>query len=116
MKQRTIQRVVAPTAMLIGLADELASTCGAILTSTGLKVLRVAHVAAACERIPVAMPQLVLVSTTLPSDDRETITDRCVAVGAEVLRVEPNVDLQVFGELLRNAADTAFVRSLRRGE
>src|SRR5262249_49491311 len=60
VKRETIQRVATPTAILVGLPDELAGTCTDVLGDGGLRVLRAGHVAAASERIPVVMPQLVV--------------------------------------------------------
>ena len=78
-------------------------------------MLRVGHVAAASERIPVVMPQLVLVSTTLRPDDLDTITDRCVAVGAEVVTIGPNENRVALAATLKAAAHTALVKALRGG-
>jgi hypothetical protein len=116
-KRETIQRVATPTAILVGVGEPLATTCTDALADGGLRVLRVGHVAAACERIPVVMPQLVVVSTTLRPEDLETLADRCVAVGAEVLKVLPEMqgDGSALKKTLRDAANMALIRSLRRG-
>ncbi|MBX3186321.1 MAG: hypothetical protein KF819_04865 [Labilithrix sp.] len=113
MKRETIQRVATPTAILVGLDDALAVMCTDLLADGGLRVLRVGHVAAASERIPVVMPQLVLTSTTLSDEDTETLADRCVAVGAEVLKLAPGTDPEALRPMLKNAAQTALIRSLR---
>jgi hypothetical protein len=115
MKRETLQRVAPPTAILVGLPEALAMICTDALGEGGLRVLKVGHVAAAAERIPVVMPQLVLVSTDLREDEVETLTDRCVAVGADVLRLSPTESSTSIAETLRDAANTAFVKALRRG-
>jgi hypothetical protein len=115
MKRETIQRIATPTAILVGLPDALAMHCTDALGEGGLRVLKVGHVAAAAERIPVVMPQLVLVSTELRQEEVDTLTDRCVAVGADVLRVSPTDSPTVIAETLREAANAAFVKALRRG-
>lgn len=115
MRQQTLQRVASPTAILVTLAEPLATTVADLLADGGLKVLRVGHVAAACERIPVTMPQIVVVSTTMRPEDAESIVDRCVAVGAEVLKLEPDVDPASLKKRLKDAANDAVVRSFRRG-
>lgn len=115
VKGQTIQRVASPTAMLVGLPEHLANRCTVALGAGGLRVLRVGHVAAACERIPVVMPQLVLVSTTLRPEEEEMLGERCVAVGAEVMRLAPETDADALDVLLDDAAKAALVRSLRRG-
>ena len=116
VKRDTIQRVATPTAILVGVVEPLATVCADTLAAGGLRVLRVGHVAAACERIPVVMPQLVVVSTTLGPVDIEMLTDRCVAVGAEIIKVAP--DSATDGAVratLKDAANLALIRSLRRG-
>jgi len=114
-KGATIQRIATPTAILVGLAEDLAADCTETLADGGLKVLKVGHVAAACERIPVVMPQLVVTSTTLSPHDADTLNDRCVAVGAEIIRVAPEQDRRALVVLLKDAANMALIRALRRG-
>jgi hypothetical protein len=101
--------------MIVGLADELASRCADTLTDNGVRVLKVGHVAAACERMPVVMPQLVVIPTTLRPEEEETIADRCVAVGAEMLKVAPETDANALRVMLKDAATNAVVRALRGG-
>ena len=115
VKRETMQRVASPTAILVGLAEPLATVCSDVLAAGGLKVLRVGHVAAACERIPIVMPQVVVVSTTLRPEDLEMLIDRCVAVGAEVIKVAPDSAADgAVRTLLKDAANVALIRSLRR--
>lgn len=114
--QETIQRVANPTAILIGIGDDLAATCVEALSEGGLRVLRVSHVAAASERIPVVMPQLVVIPVSTRAEDVETLTDRCVAVGAEILRIGPQDDPTRLRKTLADAANVAFIRALRRSE
>ncbi len=115
VKRETIQRVATPTGILVGLPDELASLCTEALGDGGLRVLRVGHVAAASERIPVVMPQLVVVSTSLRQEELDVLIDRCVAVGAEVIRVAPDADRKALLAHLRTAANTALIKALRGG-
>lgn len=114
-KGATIQRVATPTAILVGLPEDLAAECTETLADGGLKVLKVGHVAAACERIPVVMPQLVVTTTSLHAHEAETLNDRCVAVGAEVLRVALEQDRRALAVQLKDAANMALIRALRRG-
>lgn len=114
-KSQTIQRVATPTAILVGLEEPVVTTCTDALADGGLRVLRVGHVAAAGERIPITMPQLVVVPTTMRPEDAEMLADRCVAVGAEILRIAPNSDPGVLHKLLKDAANVALIKSLRRG-
>jgi hypothetical protein len=112
---QTIQRVASPTAILVALPDDLAAVCTEALADGGLKVLKVGHVAAACERIPVVMPQLVVTMGSLRPEDADLLTDRCVAVGAEVIKLARDPDQRALGVLLRDAANMALIRALRRG-
>lgn len=115
VKRETIQRVATPTGILVGLPDELAGLCTEALGDGGLRVLRVGHVAAASERIPVVMPQLVVVSAMLRQEELEMLHDRCVAVGAEVIRIAPDSDRNALLTTLRTAANTALIKALRGG-
>ncbi len=115
VKGQTIQRVASPTAILVALPEPLASWVADVLTDGGLKVLKVGHVAAACERIPVVMPQLVVSSTKLAPQDHETIEDRCVAVGAAFEKIAVDVDPSTHLRMLKDAANDALIRALRRG-
>jgi hypothetical protein len=114
-KRETVQRFATPTGILVALPDELAAICTDLLGDGGLRVLRVGHVAAANERIPVVMPQLVVVSASVRSDEFDVMNERCVAVGAEVIRVPNDVDRDALRKALKNAANTALVKALRSG-
>jgi hypothetical protein len=56
------------------------------------------------------MPQIVLVPTTLRKDEHDLVVDRCTAVGAEVLRIAPDVDAGALVHLLAAAAHDALER------
>ncbi len=105
---QTLPRMDMATAMLVALDDGLAGACITILDDAGFRVVRVKHVAPACERMPVVMPQIVLVPSTLRRDEDELLVDRCTAVGAELLRLAPDVDANALVHLLASAAQTAL--------
>lgn len=107
-----MQRIATPTAILVGLPDALAEMCTQVMSDGGLRVLRVGHVAAASERIPVTMPQLIVVSTLLPADELDILTDRCVAVGAEVLKLDPDTGERTTAALIRTASRNALMKAL----
>lgn len=114
MRGETIQRVATPTALLVALPEQLAARCTAVLGASGLRVLRVGHAAAACERIPVVMPQLVLVpgdQASVAEPDLDMITDRCIAVGAQLMRLEADIPAATLASELRHAASAALVRA-----
>lgn len=107
---QTMPRMDVATAMLVALEDRVAGACVTLLDDAGFRVIRVKHVPPACERLPVVMPQLVLVPTTLRKDEEEMIVDRCVAIGAEVLRVAPDVDARALAALLASAIHSTLGR------
>lgn len=113
MSRATIQRIATPTGILVGLTEELAAFCIDVLGDRGLRVLKVGHVAAASERIPVVMPQLVLVSTEFRPEELEILNDRCVAVGAEVIRVPPDMDPKALAPILKTASTHAMIKALQ---
>lgn len=113
MKRETVQRFATPTGILVALPDDLAALCTDALSDGGLRVLRVGHVAAASERIPVVMPQLVVVSASVSNVELEVLNDRCVAVGAEVIRVPNDVDRDALVNALKNSATNALIKALR---
>lgn len=104
-------RMDVATAMLVALEDRLAGACITLLDDAGFRVIRVKHIAPALERIPVVMPHLVIVPANLRKEEEEALVDRCVAIGAEVLRLAPDVDTRALAALLAGAAHGAFDRS-----
>lgn len=99
--------------MLVGLAEDVASFCNENLADAGIRVLRVSHLAAASERIPVVMPQIVVVPAYLGVEESDMLTDRCVAVGAEIIKVDEGPDQKTLKETLRVAGQNALVRAFR---
>ena len=107
---QTMPRMDVATAMLVALDDRIAGACVTLLDDAGFRIVRVKHVAPACERLPVVMPHLVVVPSTLRKEDDETVVDRCVAIGAEVLRLSPEVDPGALAALSAGAAHSALER------
>lgn len=104
---QTMPRMDMATAMLVALDDRLAGACITILDDAGFRVIRVKHVAPALERLPVVMPQLVIVPANLRKEEQEPLADRCVAIGAEVLQLAPEVDVRQLVALVTSAANTS---------
>jgi hypothetical protein len=104
---QTMPRMDMATAMLVALEERLAGACITILDDAGFRVIRVKHVAPALERLPVIMPQLVIIPTNLRQEEDEPLADRCVAIGAEVLKLAPDVDVRQLVALVTSAANTA---------
>jgi hypothetical protein len=107
---KTAQRFRAASAMLVGLGQELAPTCSELLGGLGYRVVFVAHVPAACERIPVVMPLLLVGDADAPARDREDLRERAVAVGAQMLWFPRQADMKFVASALRLAAITALER------
>jgi len=76
------------------------------MADSGLRVLKVGHAAAASERIPVIMPQLVILGGPIHAAELEMLTDRCVAVGAELVHgPTPDTDLRTFVQAAKSVAN-----------
>ncbi len=106
----TLPRLRHASAMLVGLDAAIAQALSQTLSIIGYRVLVVAHAAAACERIPVAMPLLVAVTSNVTDAERDDLKDRCVAVGAELVWVPVNADEDRANALVRDAAAAALER------
>jgi hypothetical protein len=107
---QTLPRMDVATAMLIAIDDHLAGACVTLLDDAGFRVVRVKHVPPACERLPVVMPHLVIVPSHLRKEDEDLLEDRCVAIGAELLRLSPDVDPGALTALVASAAHSALDR------
>lgn len=114
MVDSTRPRIRDATALLVGLEHELGETCGDVLGLLGFKVLKVGHAAAACERIPVAMPMLVVVPQDAKPEDRAEVKERCIAVGAELV-VTPSLPNQEDVVAIVREAAVAVLDGTRRG-
>jgi hypothetical protein len=96
----TTELFIEPSAIAVGLPDEMLALCHEYLAPGGLTVKRVAHAHAACERIAVLLPRLVVVPAAMRSDDLDMIEDRAAAVGALVLHLDPGHGYELLGAQL----------------
>jgi hypothetical protein len=96
----TTELFVEPSAIAVGLPDEMLALCHEYLAPGGLTVKRVAHAHAACERIAVLLPRLVVVPAAMRSDELDMIEDRAAAVGAVVLHLDPGHGYELLGAQL----------------
>lgn len=112
VKGPTVQRVPATSAVLVGLEAVLVERCRDVLQGAGLKVLSAGHVAAACERIPIVMPQLVIARVVLPTVEADMLYDSCVAVGADLMRIGLDIDPAELTARLKSAAGIAKIRAM----
>jgi hypothetical protein len=104
----TLPRMRQSTAMLIGIEAPLIMPLSETLSTIGYKVLTVAHVAAASERIPVVMPLLVLATSSVLPHEQKDLEDRVVAVGAELVWIPAGADEDRAHALVRDTAAAAL--------
>lgn len=98
--ETTTELFVEPSALVVDLGDDMLALCHEFLPPGGLKVYRVAHAHAACERIGVVLPRLVVVPAAMRSADLDMIEDRAAAVGAIVLHLDPEHGYELLGAQL----------------
>jgi len=104
------------SAMLVGPDGDAADKVAAGFEHAFVRVVRARSSAAACESLPVTMPQIVVVIGTLRADERDSIADRATAVGALVLDVDPELDEETLAELISRAASAALTRKIMRDD
>lgn len=114
--ESTIIRQVNMTAMLVGPTGRGADVVAELFGQARVTVVRVVHAAAACERMAVSMPQVVVVLGTLRPDERDALADRATAVGALLMYFDPELDEDTLRELVARAAQAAIDRKLLRDE
>lgn len=90
MSEITSEVSVEPSAIAVDLPDDLFVLCHEVLPEAGLVIHRAGHAHAACERIAVLLPQLVVVPATMKSSELDLVEDRAIAVGAIVLHLDPD--------------------------
>ncbi len=76
--------------MLIAAPPALAAQCDSELP---LPALRVAHVAAATQRIPVTRPLIVVAFGALPHGEDEMLRDACAGTGSVLLEVPKDIEV-----------------------
>jgi hypothetical protein len=114
--ESTIIRIVHTSALLVGPNSPVADRVTEGFEQAAVRVLRVGHAAAACERLPVAMPQVVVVLGALHAEEREALADRATAVGALIMYVDPELDPETLEELVQRAASAAIERKIQRDD
>lgn len=107
VEKKTIRRVALPTVLLVGLTEPQADRCRRALASIAMRMARVAHIAAAVERIPVVMPCVVVIDQGALPEERVKISDAITAVGAELLAIDQNPDVRMLEERFRAAGERA---------
>lgn len=96
----TTELFIEPSAIVVDLPDDMLALCHEFLAPGGLAIRRVAHAHAACERMAVLLPRLVVVPAAMRSADLDMIEDRAEAVGAVVLHLDPDHGYELLGAQL----------------
>jgi hypothetical protein len=112
--ESTVYRFLDTLAFIVGGPPDIAAKCSDVFENAQIRVNRVAHAAAACERLPIAMPQMVVVIGALRQDERDALVDRATAVGALLFDLDPELDTETLDMLLDRAAHAAIERGLSR--
>ena len=112
--ESTVYRHLDTVALVIGPPDARATRCVNAFESVRIRVAREPDVASACERLPVLMPQLVVVLTAPDPKEREDLVERTVAVGALLVEIDRELDDEALDALLDRAAQAAVDRGLVR--
>jgi hypothetical protein len=110
----TVIRQVSMLVMLVAPRGPFADDVGLRFERARVLLTRIASVAAACERMAVAMPQVVVVLGNVTAEERDALNDRATAVGALVMYVDPALDEAALQSLVEGAARVAIERSLAR--
>ena len=102
-----------PTVMLVGLADDLAEDCAK--AADPVSTLRVAHAAAALQRMVSTLPLVILIGASVSEKDEEALRQQATAIGA-LVRSErevggPGLAAQVF-DVLKVAVRDRPLRSM----
>jgi hypothetical protein len=113
----THQIYIEPHALVIGLPDEHVALCHEVMGDAGLRVdvMRTGlGLAAACEKIPKALPQMVVASASLGPQALSALEDRAIAVGAVFLLLGDRPDYEAMGRQLETGVMLARERFGRR--
>lgn len=113
----THQIYIEPHALVVGLPDEHVALCHEVMGDAGLRVdvMRTGlGLAAACEKIPKALPQMVVASAALGPEALAALEDRAIAVGAVFLLLGERPDYEAMGRQLETGVALARERFGRR--
>jgi alkanesulfonate monooxygenase SsuD/methylene tetrahydromethanopterin reductase-like flavin-dependent oxidoreductase (luciferase family) len=71
-----------PTVMLVGLPDDIAEACAK--AADPVSTLRVAHAAAAMQRMVSTLPLVILIGASISEKDEDALRQQATAIGALV--------------------------------
>jgi hypothetical protein len=97
--------------MFVALGDREAQACEralkAIPAASALKLTRVAHIRAACERMLVTRPLVVVLPTILTAEDRRLLNERAEDIMAEIVPMPATLDEKEITKVLTVAVRAA---------
>ena len=110
----TVIRQLSMTVMLVAPRGPVSDDVALRFERARVLLTRSSSTASACERMAVAMPQVVVMLGAVTAEERDALNDRATAVGALVMYVDPALDEATMQELVERAARVAIERSLAR--
>jgi hypothetical protein len=111
---KTLQRKRWRNALLVAIEDRLASRCTVVLRALDLEVVEAAGPRDGGERIVTIQPAIVVAPARKRAEWCEAIEERTLAVGAELVWIDDNVDASKLIDVLTKAA-TAVIERASRG-
>ena len=82
--------------MLVALAEAEAEVCARVLkpltAGKSVAIMRVVHIRAACERMLVTRPLVVLFTEKLGADDKKLLAERAQDISASIVTVPVLID------------------------
>jgi hypothetical protein len=110
---------VAPCMMLVALGDREAKLCADLLkpltAAKPLSVMRVAHIRAACERMLVTRPMIVVFSEALAPDEQKLLHERIEDIMAEAVVLPEIIDRDALKQRLFVALREANLKGATAG-
>jgi hypothetical protein len=95
---------VAPCVMLVALGEGEAKLCADLLkpltVTKPLSIMRVAHIRAACERMLVTRPMIVIFSEALTADEQRVLHERAQDIMAETVVLPEAIDTDALRQTL----------------
>ena len=114
--ESTVYRHLDTVTLLVGAESPLVEKAKAQLEQVMIRVTRAAHLAAASERLPVVMPQAVVLFGSFTQEEREHLIDRATAIGALVFYVDDKLPVEDLDPLVEGIAKAAVERGLTRDQ
>ena len=109
----TVIRTRALSALIVGASGINVLRIVSAFEARRIVTLRTDTIAAACERVVIDMPHVIL--TLVPpasASEADALEERALAVGAFVVKVAPDLDDTVLRQVLETTIQTALERKL----